>query len=111
GDALLRRFASICTATCRAVDRVARVGAAAFAVLLPSTDSACAHAVAEQLRQRAEAQSPAPGDDGLCFTVSGGLATTPDGRLDLEALMQHAGTALQQSRTGGRNRTVRFEAV
>jgi diguanylate cyclase (GGDEF)-like protein/PAS domain S-box-containing protein len=107
GDAVLRHFASLLTATFRQIDVVARVGGEEFAVLLPSTDLDAAQASANRLRQAfAEVSIEVDGLRIPC-TVSGGVATVDDRTDDIEALMKHADRALYAAKGAGRNRIER----
>lgn len=59
GDAVLQCFAEACRASLRREDTFARIGGEEFAALLPDTDEAAARVIAERLRRRVEALSPA----------------------------------------------------
>jgi len=104
GDAVLRELAAALTGAFRQVDVVARVGGEEFAVLLPSTGLEGALAVAERLRRVIESQSVRFDGADIRYTVSGGLATTGDGLIDLDTLMKRADRALYAAKAAGRNR-------
>ena len=100
GDEALQSLAEILQSHARASDLVARHGGEEFAVLLPQTDSAGAHALAESLRSAVEkhAWRRRP------VTISIGVATS-DAENDFEChLIQRADEALYKSKTAGRNR-------
>jgi diguanylate cyclase (GGDEF)-like protein len=103
GDAVLRHFATLLTATFREVDVVARVGGEEFAVLLPSTGLDGAAAVAERLRLLTSRPIEVDGVT-IVFTVSAGIATTDDHAMSLDALIKRADLALYAAKAAGRNR-------
>jgi len=104
GDAVLRQLAAALTAAFRQVDVVARVGGEEFAVLLPSTGQQGALVVAERVRQVIEAHTVSFDGADIRYTISGGLATTDDGLIDLDTLMKRADRALYAAKAAGRNR-------
>ncbi|KFN49279.1 sensor domain-containing diguanylate cyclase [Arenimonas composti] len=85
---------------------VARYGGEEFAVLLPRTDAATAHALAERLRARVEALAiPHQGNPlrGV-VTISLGVATRPPPQAPApDGLVQGADQALYRAKHGGRN--------
>jgi diguanylate cyclase (GGDEF)-like protein len=86
----------------RKYDVACRYGGEEFTVILPSTDAAGAHEVAERLRRNVEIMRV----DGLKVTISLGVASYPD--LDVaspEQLVLAADAALYKSKEGGRNRS------
>lgn len=103
-SAVLRHLASLLTSTFRAVDTVARLGPDEFAVLLPSTDLQRASAVAERLRLAVLARPLDGVGSSVPYTVTGGVATIGAEVTDLASLIQHAHSALDRARSGGRNR-------
>ncbi len=85
---------------------VARYGGEEFAVILPRTDEATAHALAESLRRRVEALGivHAGHPRGGRVTISVGISTrTPPQSADLAGLMQSADRALYRAKEAGRN--------
>jgi len=76
GDRVLRRTAEVLTESCRTSDTAFRIGGDEFALLLPETGAADAHAVAE----RAAAQ----------FGSSFGIAVWPDDGPSKESLLARA---------------------
>jgi two-component system cell cycle response regulator len=89
------------------VDIVFRLGGEEFAVLLPSTDTLEAYAVAERIRVSIQ-------DDFVNYsvpvTVSCGVATRRKGGLDRKQLLRAADEALYRAKAAGRNRTVAYDA-
>ncbi len=105
GDDVLRRFAAVVTATCRADDLVARFGGEEFLVAMPDTDLGGAIALCDRVRRRVENvdwESVAP---GLRVTVSFGVAASHEecGRSP-EALMDAVDSRLHAAKRRGRNR-------
>jgi diguanylate cyclase (GGDEF)-like protein len=107
GDAALRRAAAAIVDAVRSVDIVFRLGGEEFAVLLPSTDTLEAYAVAERIRVSIQ-------DDFVNYsvpvTVSCGVATRRKGGLDRKQLLRAADEALYRAKAAGRNRTVAYDA-
>jgi len=104
GDAVLREFGALLTATFRQVDVVARLGGEEFAVLLPSADLRGANAVGERFRIAVETSEVDADGARIHYTVSGGVATMDDDVTGLDELMKRADTALYAAKAAGRNR-------
>ena len=108
GDACLRQVAEILAQTVhRPTDTVARYGGEEFAIILPETDRAGAMRLAEQLRERIEAEA-IPHDEGgpgKCVTISIGVAALiPDEVTKPPQLVQLADERLYFAKDAGRNR-------
>lgn len=112
GDAVLKAVVARLLSSVREMDTVARYGGEEFAVVLPQTDAASGHRVAERLRS-AVAESPVPGGlpDPLRLTVSIGLAVYPDDASTKGGLVECADKALYAAKRTGKNRVVRFTKV
>jgi putative nucleotidyltransferase with HDIG domain len=82
-------------------DLLARIGGDEFALLLPETDAAAAHAVLERVRRLLERE---PLVDGIHVTISAGICTL-DRASDAETLLRLADGALYWSKEHGRNVT------
>ncbi|MDB5851308.1 MAG: diguanylate cyclase with sensor [Rhodoferax sp.] len=108
GDAVLRDFAALLTASFREVDVVCRLGGEEFAVLMPSADLAQAQAGAERLRQRAEMHAVVVDGVTIRYTVSGGIAMVDSDAADLDTLMKRADMALYAAKAEGRNRVAHW---
>ncbi|HJP73965.1 MAG TPA: diguanylate cyclase [Pseudonocardiaceae bacterium] len=109
GDKFLQTVADTLRGEVRASDLVGRFGGEEFVVLLPSTGSEHAHAIAERIRSRiADAAIPlgihSPQHVGQ-GTVSIGIAISPTHGYTLDDLLHAADSALYQAKTAGRNRT------
>jgi diguanylate cyclase (GGDEF)-like protein len=109
GDAVLKHVAQLMTQSVRQTDRVARFGGEEFVVLLPNTDAASAHVLADKLRSNL-AHTPTPwpqtgaGPD-IPITTSIGLVCRPAGGTQtLDMLLARADQALYRAKTLGRNR-------
>jgi diguanylate cyclase (GGDEF)-like protein len=107
GDAALRRAAAAIVDAVRSVDIVFRLGGEEFAVLLPSTDTLEAHAVAERIRVSIQEDFV---NYSVPVTVSCGVATRRKGGLDRKQLLRAADEALYRAKAAGRNRTVAYDA-
>jgi diguanylate cyclase (GGDEF)-like protein len=108
GDQALKCFCERARASIRrSIDWMARYGGEEFAIVLPQTDLAGAHSVAEKLRGIC-ADQPIPTSVGpLTVTVSLGVAgLLPDGDSAYSAsqMLDRADTAMYQSKREGRNR-------
>jgi diguanylate cyclase (GGDEF)-like protein len=107
GDHCLKQVATaIADCAKRSGDLVARYGGEEFAVILPRTDEAAAHEIAERIRQRVEALgiihdgNPKSGR----VTISLGISTrTPPQSADFISLMESADMALYRAKESGRN--------
>src|SRR5467141_2609706 len=105
GDAVLRGIAGILQKQARETDIVARYGGEEMALILPETDAAGAHAIAERIRKAVGATSHPTEQGAIQVTVSIGLATSPCPG-DAEAVLEAADKALYRAKQGGRNRVV-----
>jgi diguanylate cyclase len=100
GDAALRRTADVARSLVRSGDIIARVGADAFAVLLPSANMEAGEAAARRLLEAVRAlrdQEIGP------LTVSVGLCDVAGG-IEPSAILRYAETAARGARTAGGDR-------
>jgi diguanylate cyclase (GGDEF)-like protein/PAS domain S-box-containing protein len=111
GDDCLRAVAAAVTGAVRATDMPARYGGEEIAVILPSTDTAGAVAVAEKVRSAVEAlqiTNEGNPEGGGWVTVSVGVATAlsrQGGTMRMpESLLLAADNALYKAKREGRNR-------
>jgi diguanylate cyclase len=102
GDAALARMGAVLRRAIRGDDLAFRYGGEEFLLLLPDTDLAGAHHVAERVRRAVveDIDSDLPP-----FTISGGIAVSEpaDGR-DPQRVLRRADAALYRAKRGGRNR-------
>ncbi len=109
GNAVLKRLAEIAVKSVRSTDVVARFDSAQFVVLLGATNKDQASAYAERLRETI-ALSPllVPGLDApQQLVVSIGVSGFPEDADSPADLVKAAAAALDEARSGGRNRVVR----
>lgn len=106
GDAVLAGAGDVIRRTLRAADAAGRYGGEEFLLVLPGTDIAGAHAVAERVRAAIEAIEFDVGSEApYHVTVSIGVAALDDGQ-SVEALVAAADEALYAAKAAGRNRVV-----
>src|SRR6267143_1933122 len=106
GDAVLKGIAAVAQRQARETDIVARYGGEEMALILPETDAAGAHAIAERIRKAVGATSHPTEQGAIQVTVSIGLATSPCPGDSAEAVLEAADKALYRAKQGGRNRVV-----
>jgi diguanylate cyclase (GGDEF)-like protein len=99
GDEVLALMAHILKRCVRAGDVAARHGGEEFAVILPATDSAHAHVLAERLRRTME-KGPWP---LRAVTASFGISTYTPAMPDHNRLLVAADDALYRAKAQGRN--------
>ena len=109
GDEVIKVLFAILIDNTRAADIVSRFGGEEFAILLPSTDSTGALAIAEKLRRVVENNTINIEIYNIKFTISIGISSTNyrDDNHISEAL-NRADKALYEAKENGRNRTVLF---
>jgi diguanylate cyclase (GGDEF)-like protein len=100
GDAVLVDLAYRLRKELRAFDLAYRIGGEEFLVVLPGASLADAAPIAEQLRA-AVAAAPA---GGVPVTMSFGVACSPAGSFDREAVLADADAALYEAKALGRDR-------
>ena len=105
GDSVLRQVGDLLRREARSVDIVARYGGEEFVVVMPETALPGAAIFAERLRGRVMARDFAdPGEDPLHMTVSIGLASFPDDRVQsADTFVSLADQALYRAKNEGRN--------
>ena len=101
GDRALREVAALAAGQLRGVDLAARYGGEELAFLLPRTNLADAHAVAERIRAAVEGHE----FGGLHITASLGVAGWTEAGVELpERLVERTDAALYRAKAGGKNR-------
>ncbi|MFM0441078.1 diguanylate cyclase [Paraburkholderia strydomiana] len=103
GDAVLKRIAGEAKGLLRASDTVARLGGEEFVLMLPSTTTSEAMAVAERLRAAVERARIDTAVGQLKATVSLGVASLSHTDPTLEGLLADADRALYDAKRAGRN--------
>lgn len=107
GDELLRQFSHRLLECLRVTDMIARLGGDEFGCILVTPDgSGDAGVVASKIRE-ALRQPFNLLDHEITVTASIGISVYPTDSLDADALVQHGGTAMYQSKEAGRD-TYRF---
>jgi len=111
GDEVLRTVAQLLSqAGLRGRDFLARFGGEEFALVLPNTDLAAAHMVAERCRQQIfKAQIPhAASDISQLLTLSMGVGCmVPKQQDDLHAFVDQVDRWMYQAKKSGRNQIIR----
>jgi diguanylate cyclase (GGDEF)-like protein/excisionase family DNA binding protein len=112
GDELLRAIAIALRAAGRTKDLTFRYGGDEFALILPDTDPAGAHRVAERVHEAVE-EIGGPGSrwaaDGATVTASVGISTFPDDGSTAAAVLLAADRAAFVAKRGGRNQIATAE--
>lgn len=106
GDLILKKVAQKIKKTLpRKTDFVARYGGEEFVVILPATDSAGAHSLAESLRRTIEKTefTEMDGTQKTKVTVSIGIATISGKPNKMHNIFKQADTALYQAKENGKN--------
>jgi diguanylate cyclase (GGDEF)-like protein len=103
GDRVIVAVARLCGTQTRDSDVAARIGGEEFAILLPETDLADAHAVAERLRAAVAELSFESSGGPAAVTASIGAALADANAADHAELMKRADEALYTAKRGGRN--------
>lgn len=108
GDEVLREFADRVRACTRGIDLVARMGGEEVVVVLPETTLEAAHAVAERIRERVEAEPFAihQNSRSIPVTVSIGVASRRAGEATPAEMAKRADDALYRAKESGRNRVI-----
>lgn len=107
GDDVLKKVASILTATSRNYEVVARYGGEEFAVLLPGTSKEQAMLASERFRIAIERENWQMRQ----ITASFGVASLEPLMSNPRDLIQHADAALYASKQNGRNCSTHFEHI
>ncbi|MGX9692837.1 GGDEF domain-containing protein [Achromobacter anxifer] len=103
GDAVLRHFGLLATATLRTGDHVGRVGGEEFAVLFPDMRSDAVMEVAGRLLDSVRRTPCAHGGSIISYAFSAGVADWVPGE-SLQAFFERADRKLYAAKAAGRNR-------
>lgn len=105
GDRVLLGVAENLRAALRPYDAVGRFGGEEFLAVLPRCDGAAAHAIAERMRGKVEAECFETSSGVVHTTLSLGVATlVPTPGTDAPGLIEAADRALYRAKAAGRNR-------
>ena len=105
GDNALRRFVLAAVRSLRGDDRIGRYGGEEFLLVLATSDSDTASAIAERVRRTIAAEPWHEVSPTLRVTISIGLATASPGESAAQ-LLQRADVALYRAKDEGRDRVV-----
>lgn len=109
GDVALRTVADAIQSAIRRTDCAARYGGEEFTVILPGSDAAEAHLIAERVRQAIAArQIRVAGQEPVSISASLGHATFALHAATPASLLKAADRALYAAKHGGRNRVVGY---
>ncbi len=104
GDEVLKAISSIFQKSIRTTDMAARYGGEEFALMLPETMLEDALTFAEQIRASIEASPVETNAGAISATVSIGVATVPNSRIQsAKELIVAADKALYKAKKSGRN--------
>jgi diguanylate cyclase (GGDEF)-like protein len=104
GDWVLTRVAADCSAICRQMDHMGRVGGEEFAILLHGCDLKAATRIAEDCRVRLSRIDASGSGYTFPITASFGVSATSMSGYDLDKLCSHADQMLYRAKREGRNR-------
>jgi diguanylate cyclase (GGDEF)-like protein len=106
GDDVLRQVGALLRRSLRITDFIARYGGEEFTVILPRTNSAGAHRVAENLLSTFNSHEFAVTDALVHITVSIGITCcTSFDRLDAQQVIMRADDAMYRAKRMGKNRS------
>lgn len=111
GDEVLREVAGTLKATLRRTDLCGRIGGEEFLVICPETGLHDALTNAERLRAAVEANSILIGGQPIGVTISLGAAELSPRHARPQDLVADADAAMYASKSNGRNRVTRFDAI
>ena len=109
GDELIRTVAELIADRFRETDVVARIGGDEFAVLMPSTTTTAARAVAAELLEAIRDAGVAVGTQRLRPSACAGLASFEHGKGASNEVMIAADLALYEAKESGRARLAVYE--
>jgi putative nucleotidyltransferase with HDIG domain len=103
----LRKFSALVVQSKRSIDGAGRIGGEEFALVLPDTDTAGAHVLAERLRRHVR---DALVEYGLPLSVSLGVASYPRHGQTSEELLRRADQAMYLAKRLGRDRSIVYSS-
>jgi diguanylate cyclase (GGDEF)-like protein/putative nucleotidyltransferase with HDIG domain len=107
GDEALRKFSALVLESKRSIDGAGRIGGEEFALVLPDTDAAGAHVLAERLRRHVR---DALVEYGLPLSVSLGVASYPRHGQTSDELLRRADQAMYLAKRLGRDRSISYSS-
>ena len=107
GDEALRKFSGLVIESKRSIDGAGRIGGEEFALVLPETDAAGAHVLAERLRRTVR---DALMEYGLPLSVSLGVASYPRHGQTSDELLRRADQAMYLAKRLGRDRSIIYNS-
>jgi two-component system, cell cycle response regulator len=111
GDKVLQELALRIRENTRTIDLCCRTGGEEFVLVLPSTNMAAAHVIAERLRKSIASRLFTVGQTpAIPVTVSIGVAALNNVEDTLDKLLKRADSALYAAKRQGRNRVVQAAA-
>ena len=111
GDKVLQELAVRIRENTRTIDLCCRTGGEEFVLVLPSTNMAAAHVIAERLRKSIASKLFTVGQTpAIPVTVSIGVAALNNVEDTLDKLLKRADSALYAAKREGRNRVVQAAA-
>jgi len=112
GDHVLTIFAQVVLKCIRKTDIIARYGGDEFIVVLPSTDTETAHAIAERIRREVSLTYIPPMDDTAISSISCsvGVSTYPTLCNSKSSLIRTSDNALYEAKNSGRNCTIVYKS-
>jgi diguanylate cyclase len=110
GDWVLKQVGKTCSAHCRKVDYIGRIGGEEFAVLLRGFDLDAAARMAEACRSQLAQIDTRESGYSFVVTASFGVSSTAQSGYDLSRLLSHADQMLYRAKNEGRNRVCAYTA-
>ncbi len=110
GDWVLKQVGKTCSAHCRKVDYLGRIGGEEFAVLLNGLDLSTATRLAEDCRSQLAQIDTRECGYSFVVTASFGVSSTAQSGYDLSRLLSHADQMLYRAKNEGRNRVCAYTA-
>lgn len=110
GDWVLKQVGKTCSAHCRKVDYLGRIGGEEFAVLLHGLDLSTATRLAEDCRSQLAQLDTRECGYSFVVTASFGVSSTAQSGYDLSRLLSHADQMLYRAKNEGRNRVCAYTA-
>jgi len=110
GDWVLKQVGKTCSAHCRKIDYIGRIGGEEFAILLRGFDLAAAARLAEDCRSQLAQIDTRECGYSFVVTASFGVSSTALSGYDLSRLLSHADQMLYRAKNEGRNRVCAYTA-